>query len=224
LNLADGVLSSAGDLLVRAKQLAIVGADGTQDPASRAAAATEINAIAQQIIAIGNTQGTNGYIFGGTKTATPPFDAAGTFNGNSTTTQMEVADGVLSPTNVSGANAFTAAGGRDVVGDLKALATALSSNNIAAIQGSMGNLDADSSQIVDARVNASAAAERLQSSSDVISSALTVEQTQRANVADADVPTVYSELSAVQTSYEGALSVNRQLLTMFQTEQQLQPV
>jgi flagellar hook-associated protein 3 FlgL len=224
LSLADGVLSSASDLLVQAKSLATTGADGSHDANWRANAATQVNGIIQQMIALGNTQGANGYIFGGTKTQTPPFDAAGNFSGNGTATQMEVADGVLAQTNASGAQAFTAAGGRDVIGDLKALSTALSGNNVAGIQASMGVLDTDNSQVIDARVNAGVAAERLQSSSDVIANALTAEQAARANVADADVPTVYSELSAVQTSYESALSVNRQLLTMFQTEQQLQPV
>ena len=224
LNLADGVLSAATDLLTQAKQLATQGADGGQTAASRAEAASSVNAIIQQMIAIGNTQGSNGYIFGGTKTTTPPFDASGNFTGNASTTQIEVADGVLAQTNASGANAFTAAGGRDIIGDLKALAAALSSNNVPGIQAAMGIMDSASSQVIDARVNAGVASERLQSSGDVIANALTAEQTARANVADADVPTVYSELSAVQTSYQAALSVNRQLLTMFQTEQSLGPV
>jgi flagellar hook-associated protein 3 FlgL len=221
LNLADGVLSSASDILVQAKQIAVVAADGTQSAADRANAATQLTQLRQQLIGLGNTQGSNGYLFGGTKTDTPPFDANGNFTGNDGVTQMEVADGVLAQTNVSGAKAFTAAGGNDVIGDLQTLVTALSANNVAAIQTSVGQLDADNSQMIDARVNAGAASERLQSSSQVIQTALITDQTSRANVADADVAQVYSQLTAVQTSYQAAISVNKQVLTMLQQTMQL---
>ena len=116
--------------------------------------------------------------------------------------------------------AFTAAGGRDVIGDLQALAAALSNDDVGTIQSSVDNLTADNSQVVDARVNVGVSAGTLQSSSQVISTALTTAQTSLANESDADVPTVYSELTQVQTSYESAISVNRQVLSMFQVEQQ----
>ncbi len=216
LNLADGALSSAGDLMMKAKQLAITAADGSQSASDRAAAGAQINQIAQQLIGLANTQGASGYIFGGTKTDTPPFDAAGNFTGNAGVTQLEVANGVFTTSNASGANAFTAAGGRDVVGDLKNLATALSSNNVAAVQSSIANIDAGSNQLIAARADAGVAASTLQSSGDMISSALTSVQTSVANVSNADIPTVYSELTQAQTSYESAISVNKQLLAMFQ--------
>jgi flagellar hook-associated protein 3 FlgL len=223
LNLADGALSSASDLLVQAKQLATVAADGSQSASDRSAAATQVDEIVQQLIGLGNTQGASGYLFGGTSTTTPPFDATGAFTGNGTATQVEVATGVLATTNASGAMAFTAAGGRDVIADLQGLSTALSTNNVAAISGSLSTLDSDNSQIVSERANVGVATDLLQSSASVITAALTTDQTSRANLESADVPTTVSELSAAQTSYESAISVNRQLLTMFQTVQQTAP-
>jgi flagellar hook-associated protein 3 FlgL len=218
LQLADGALSSATDLVTQAQQLATEAASGTEDASSRANMAAQANEIVSQMIAVGNTQGANGYIFGGTKTDTPPFDSTGAFNGNAESTQVEVANGVVTTSNASGALAFTAAGGRDVIGDLQALATALSGNDVAGIQASLTNLSADNSQIVDARVNAGDIAQQLQSSSAVITSSITTEQSALASVADVDIPTVYSQLTTAQASYENALSVNRQVLTMFQQE------
>ncbi len=218
LQLADGALSSATDLVTQAQQLATEAASGTEDASSRANMAAQANEIVSQMIAVGNTQGANGYIFGGTKTDTPPFDSTGAFNGNAESTQVEVANGVVTTSNASGALAFTAAGGRDVIGDLQALATALSGNDVAGIQASLTNLSADNSQIVDARVNAGDVAQQLQSSSAVITSSITTEQSALASVADVDIPTVYSQLTTAQASYENALSVNRQVLTMFQQE------
>jgi flagellar hook-associated protein 3 FlgL len=218
LSLADGALSSAGDLMTQAQQVAIESSDGTQSASDRANSAATINQIVQQLIALGNTQGASGYIFGGTKTGTPPFDSNGNFNGNAGVTQVEVANGVVTQSNASGANAFTAAGGRDVIGDLKALATALTNNDLPTIGTSVDNLAADNTQITAARVDAGASAATLQSSSQVISSALVTIQTNVGNESNADLPTVASELSQAQTSYESALSVNRQILSMFQTD------
>jgi flagellin-like hook-associated protein FlgL len=56
--------------------------------------------------------------------------------------------------------------------------------------------------------------DQLQSSSTVISSAVTNAQTQLANTQDADVAQVYSEYEASQTSYESALSVTKQILAL----------
>jgi flagellar hook-associated protein 3 FlgL len=223
LNLADGALSSASDALVQAKQLALVASDGSQSASDRAAAATQVNQIIQTMIGLGNTQGSNGYIFAGTNTNTPPFDAAGNFSGNGTTTHVEVATGVLAASNASGAMAFTAAGGSNVIGDLQALSAALSSNNVAQIQGSLTTLDADNSQVVTARANVGVSTDLLSSSSSLIATALTADKTAQANIEDADVPTTTSALSLAQTNYESALSANRQVLTLFQTEQTLLP-
>jgi flagellar hook-associated protein 3 FlgL len=214
LSTADDVLSSASDLLVQAKQTAIEMANGTIDPASRATAATTINGLSQELLSISNTEGSNGYLFGGTATGSPPFDSTGTFVGNNGTTQVEVADGINAQTNVSGADAFTAAGGRDIFADLQTLSTALASNNVAGITASISNLDSDNSQIVAARVSAGTLTDRLQSSSTVITNAITTEQTQLADTQDADVAQVYSQYEAAQTSYESALSVTKQILSL----------
>jgi flagellar hook-associated protein 3 FlgL len=214
LSLADGALSSASDVLVQAEQIATVQSNGTQTAADRATAATQVTQLVQQMIALGNTQGQSGYIFGGTKTGSPPFDASGNYSGNGDSTTLEIASGVTVTTNASGASAFTAAGGSNVIADLQALATALSGNDVATIQSSVGQINSDNSQVVAARVNAGVSAQQLQSATQVIGNAVIADQTSLASTQDADVATVYSQLSAVQTSYQAALSVTRQVLSM----------
>jgi flagellar hook-associated protein 3 FlgL len=214
LSTADDVLSSGNDLLVQAKQIAISMANGTVDPSSRATAATQVDGLFQQLLAVANTQGANGYLFGGTATGTPPFDSTGNFVGNNGTTTIEVADGITAPTNVSGADAFTAAGGSNIFADLQSLSTALTSNNVAGITASIDQMTSDSNQLVAARVSAGTMTDRLQSSSTAISNALTNEQTDLANTQDADVAQVYSQFEASQTSYQSALSVTRQILSL----------
>jgi flagellar hook-associated protein 3 FlgL len=215
LNLADTTLSSAGDLVQQAHSLALQMANGSMSASDRASAATQVQGIRSQLIAVANTKGTNGYIFGGTKTGTPPFDpTTGAFSGNNQVMNVEVADGVTAASNASGANAFTAAGGNDVLADLDNFATALSSNNLAGITSAISQLDADHSQVVGARVAVGITTDRLTSASDVIGNALVQVKTARSADADIDAPTVLSDLTATQTAYEQALSVTKQILSL----------
>lgn len=215
LDLADTSLSSATDLLTQAHTIALQMANGTMSATDRSTASQQITAIRDQLLAIANTKGPNGYIFAGTATATQPFDpTTGAFNGNDGVIEVEVADGVTAATNASGAKAFTATGGSDVFADLANFATALSTNNVAGINTAVSQLDADHSQVVGARVSVGTMTNRLTTASDVISSSLTQIQKARSADSDIDAPTVLSSLSATQTAYEQALAVTRQILSM----------
>jgi flagellar hook-associated protein 3 FlgL len=215
LDTATGALSSAGNLLDQAQQIALVAANGTDDPASRAVAANQVNGLIQQMITLGNTEGADGYVFGGTSTSTPPFDATGTFSGNGGVTQVAVADGVLLDSNVSGADAFTSAGGgSNVIADMQTLATALSSNDVPTITSSIGQMESDREQVTAVMVQGGAASASLQASAQLLTSLTTSTQTARAAIDNSATPAVYSELQSTQTAYQAALSVTQQILSI----------
>lgn len=84
LSLEEGTLDSAGDLLQRARELAVQGLNDTQGADGRKAIAEEIYQLADQMMALGNTQDAGGeYIFAGfkTKVSGGPFshDGSGGF-------------------------------------------------------------------------------------------------------------------------------------------------
>ena len=215
LDLAESVLDQAQTLFVQARSIAVAQANGTQDPATRALAANQVDALRQELLGLANSRGASGYLFGGTNTATPPFDSTATYQGNGGVTHVEVADGVLAASNANGQQAFTAlAGGRDVFADLQALSTALTNNDPVAIQGSIANLDASHAQLVASQVDTGERAARLHSASDALNAALTQMQTARGSVADADMATTVSNLQATQTSFQAALDVNKQILSL----------
>lgn len=214
LDLAGNVLDQATTLMQQARALAVEGANGTQSAASLAGIATQVDSLRQQLIGLANTHGSNGYLFGGTKSNAPPFDASGNYLGNAGVTHVEIADGVLAVSNASGSQAFTAAGGRNVFADLQALSTALSTNNAAGIQASVANLDASHAQLLAAQVDTGERAGRLHSASSAMTAALTQMQTSLASVQDADEATTISDMQATQTAYEAALQVNKQILSL----------
>jgi flagellar hook-associated protein 3 FlgL len=216
LNAASGALSSASDVLAKAQQIALVASSGTYDVSSRADAAAEMDGLVQQMIGLGNTQGPNGdYLFGGTATGSPPFDTSGAFQGNNGVTQVAVTDGLLVNSNVSGADAFTSAGGgNNVIEDMQALATALSNNDVAGIQNGISSMQADQAQVNGVMVQAGAASSTLEASSQLVATITTSTETARAAVDSAATPQVYSELQATETAYQASLTVTQQILSM----------
>ncbi|HNR12078.1 MAG TPA: flagellar hook-associated protein FlgL [Thermodesulfobacteriota bacterium] len=69
----DGALDTVGTLLTRAKELAVYQATATATAQTRAIAAEEINDIHDQIMQLANTKVTQGYLFAGHQTDTPPY-------------------------------------------------------------------------------------------------------------------------------------------------------
>jgi flagellar hook-associated protein 3 FlgL len=71
---ADGALSSATQLMDRARVLAAQGATFTTDAASRQSMAGEVQSLLEQMVSISRTTVQGRYIFGGEQDSAPPYD------------------------------------------------------------------------------------------------------------------------------------------------------
>lgn len=78
LNAGVSTLQEANAVLTRASQLAIEGADGTQDAAGFEALATEVDTLLDRMLTAANSQQDGRYLFGGTATDTQPFRVTST--------------------------------------------------------------------------------------------------------------------------------------------------
>jgi flagellar hook-associated protein 3 FlgL len=216
-NLSEGVLASAGDVFARAGEIALQAANGSLSAADRQSLSQEVDQLKSQMIDIANTKGQNGYLFGGTKTNVPPMDQNGNFQGNAADRTIEISPGVTAITSVSGALAFTAMGGRDVMVDLDSLRTALATNNPAQIAASVSALDASRRQILAARGDAGLKATRLDTADAAHQETQNALATQRHAVIDADPAGSYSRLLAMQNAIDQALAVSRNVLSTMST-------
>ena len=212
LTQAEGAFSSATELLTRARELATQMADGTWSASERAAAAKDVAGMRQSLVALANTQGERGYLFGGSATTQAPFTGTGTFVGNDTAVQVEIGDGELARANVSGVSAFSNPAGRDVFADLTALETALNNNDPAAARTCIGDIDQSHAQVVASRAEAGLRLERMRSARDACEIALGTTQTVKASETEGDVAQVLTDLTQAQGDYDRALAVTRQVL------------
>lgn len=211
---AEGSLASAGDLLQRAHEIAVQGANGTLSAQDRATLATEANGLRDQMLAIANTRTASGYLFAGSKTNTAAFDATGAFQGDDTLHVVDIGGATPTTIGVSGAQAFTAAGGRDVFADLAALGTALSANDGAAVAATLDGLDASHQQILRVRGQAGLTIDRLGTTDSALQDLQTGLQKTGHEVGDADPYETYSSLTQLNASLQQAVAVTRQVLDL----------
>jgi flagellar hook-associated protein 3 FlgL len=82
MNATDTALSDAGDLLQRARELAVQGANtGAMTPSDMAALGSEVDNLLKQMVVTGNASIRGQRLFGGQETDADPFQVSGTLPG-----------------------------------------------------------------------------------------------------------------------------------------------
>ena len=151
----ETALKNSSDVLVRLKELTVQAANDTNGLEGRKLIAVEVTGLRDQLLSLANTQDVNGnYIFSGTRASTPAFgtDASGklVYQGDQTISQVGVGEQREVAANRSGTQAFARVirtaddGSQSGVGFFKViddLTAALTSNDAAAIQRAVGELD-----------------------------------------------------------------------------------
>jgi len=138
LQTADSTLSSVVTALNQAISVGTQGSNGTNSAADLEALAQQVEGIQSQVLGYANATYQGNYVFSGTATNTPAFSLdptapdGVTYNGNTDTNTVQIADGDSVQTNLPGSQLFQGSGG-DVMGALQQLVTALKSGNTAAV-------------------------------------------------------------------------------------------
>lgn len=214
LELAEGVLAQASDLFQQAHDIAMQGANGSMDASTRASLANQVQGLKDMLVGLANTQGATGYLFGGSKTTTAPFAASGAFSGDAADHVVDLGGAAPTVVSASGADAFTAAGGRDVFADLDSLITALNANSQTGVQATLDNLDTSRKQITTVRALAGIKMDRLQTTEDILSQAKLALAQREETTAGADPYKAYSDLVTLGQSLEQAVGVAKKVLDL----------
>lgn len=208
---ADSTLSSVITALQRAISLGTEGANGTLSDADRAAIMNEVTGIRSQLLNLVNLSYQGNYVFSGTAIRTTPYvlDATApsgvSYAGNNSSNSVTVGSHFTLQTNLPGSQLFTAPG-TDMFQSIQDLLTALQSGNTADIGAAVTEVGNAYSFIDTARVFYGNAENQLNSQQTYLNSQAAQLAQQQNTIGGADLPSVISNLTTSQTSYQATLA------------------
>lgn len=214
VDFAESTLAQAGDLMVRAKELALAGSNTTLPAEGRAALALEVGSLREELVRLANTQGSRGYLFSGTNTNTAPFDIDGNYAGNLESQQLEVGRGVTVGVSANGPGAFNPAGGENAFGVLNDLYQALGANDVEAVRGTLDALGDAHNQLVTERSRVGLTLDRLSVADSALQFAESGLEKQENDLGAADPFEAYSATTVLAQALERAVAVSQQILNL----------
>jgi len=168
LDATDQAFGRMWDAMVRVKELATQMSNGTYEAADRAAAALEVEGLFAEMIAAGNTRGSDGeYLLAGHQSDTAPFDDTGAYFGDDQERWLVGTEGELHRASVPG-SVLTAADGVDVLATVATFAAALQANDTTALAAVYGDVEAATDQVASARSRAGSASAALSANVDAL--------------------------------------------------------
>lgn len=213
IDLEDQVLSQVGDLITRAKQLAVAQSSATASDSTRKIAGDELKQLFQQIVDLGNTKFGNDYLFGGDQSDTAPFattGSGGTLDYTTTTPQgprtVSIGDGQTVALSHDGKQVFIDTG---VLGAMKDLAHAFdptsSTYGNTGIQAAMSQLDSAFDAVQGVVGDTGATGTRLDTAGQNLDALKANLTTFKSDLEEVDVETAMTELTNRQIAYQAAL-------------------
>jgi len=207
LGTTDSSLDALSSLLLRARELAVAGANDTLSAEDRQAMANEVAQLLDQAVVIGNSTYGDQYIFAGQKTTTPPFTlVAGppehvNYDGDSGAIVREIGANAVLSINTTGDTVFPTAF-KALIG----LKNALEASDSDAVDASLSDVQQACNSVLAERAKVGAKVNRLE----VAQSRL---EDIRINIAellskqeDVDMAEAVTHFSVAESVYKAALA------------------
>jgi flagellar hook-associated protein 3 FlgL len=214
LGLTETVMSSVGDILSRARELAVQGSTGTQTPANRASIAQEIASLRDEAIRLSQTQLRERYIFSGYKTDMAPFDASFNYQGDTNEINVLIDRNSTIALNVTGDEAFSS-GGETYFETLDNLYNALMdpTSGSSTIAAYITSIDNATGQVANVRADVGARMNYIERVKSTHEDRDTELKAMLSNTEDDDIAGTISELTKIQVSLESLRASGAKILS-----------
>jgi flagellar hook-associated protein 3 FlgL len=213
MSVAEGAFSVSSDVMLRATELGVQGANGSLSPSDRAVMAKEVEALARTLVQQAATRSGSDCVFSGYQTNVPPYAeapagsaAVSAYAGDSGQRLARIGPGVTLPENVTADVAFKPA--------LDALAQ-LHADLLAGgpVQGStLTAIAAGHAALTDARTELGARQARLAQAQQSLGDLQLVATRLLSNLEDVDVAEAVTALTSHQNAYDAAAKANGRIL------------
>ncbi|MFN8224941.1 MAG: flagellar hook-associated protein FlgL [Gaiellales bacterium] len=211
-NATDTALSSIGDAVLRVRELAVAGANGSTSGADRAVIAREVGQLLDEIKADANAQYAGRYVFAGTATQTAPYSTADDlYHGDTGAVRREIGPGVQLDVNVVGSSAI-GNGATGLIATLRNVVTHLQTNDLAALTADLAAIDTGHDAVVSARAEVGARVNRLETAGARLDELEEATRSLMSTNEDADMAKTYIDASTQQAVYQSALNVGAKIV------------
>jgi flagellar hook-associated protein 3 FlgL len=211
LQTADSTLNEVNNLVTSIHTRGSQSASESVSSDSRAALASEIRTLRDQIYSLANTQVRGRYLFAGSNVLSPPFALTGdtvTYNGNNAVNGVLVDDGTEIPESVSGSVAFNS-----VFSAVSTLLTAMDGNDATSIRTALSQFSSALSDLGQARQQIGSNLSALQSIASSLNSRETNLTERRSKLEDADVAAAAVQLGQGQNTLQAAVATAGSILS-----------
>jgi flagellar hook-associated protein 3 FlgL len=213
LSTAETYLDSIEELMTRAKEIAIAGANDSLSQTDRDTYASEVEQLQETLLDLANAQVDGKYIFAGYDDEALPFSGTPvTYNGTDDHKMLKISSGISMSKNITGEELFISP--VDLFATLDDLAAALQSGDSTTISSQLVPLEDAAVQV---RTQQSYLGNNSARMDDVIamheSAVLLFEETLSRNQ-DVDLTVVLSEISKMELSLEATMQVTARVSSL----------
>jgi len=213
LQVTDSTLGSVVTQLNQALSLADQANNGTLNASDLKSISNQIAGIRDEVLSLANTNYQGQYIFGGSQTGGPPFTvdsstspATVIYSGDSNVNTLESPTGQSIPLNLPGNQVF-AASAANVLGTLNNLVADYASGNAGSGVADTATLNSALNYVSQQRVNIDNSISQLSNASGAATEQATQLTAAQTNLMQADIATVSTQLSLVQSQQSALISV-----------------
>ncbi len=201
LSATEGALSSATTILQSARQIAVQGANSDQTTDSFAALSNQVDGLTAQLTQVANTDLHGKYLFGGTNTTVPPYDASQNYTGNGGAVTATIGPNYPIQLNTPGSTAFGPA-----FTALKTLKADLTAGNVSAISSDIATVDAGLTALSTAQAATGAKMNEVTAVTQRLTRAQGELNDGVSKIEDVDLATAYVQLQSAQNVYQASLA------------------
>ena len=212
LTTIDAALTTATDQVLRARDLALQGANqAVAGQPARDALAAEVDQIRAGLITTANADYLGRPVFGGVTAGGAAYDAAGTYVGTPGAVNRTVAEGTTVRVDVDGTAAFGPTG-NSLFDHLSALSTALRCGDQATISASITAIDADRDRITTTQTEVGSRQNRVEAAIQAAGDNELALSSSLSAVENADLPKTVVDLQMQQVAYQASLGATARVM------------
>jgi flagellar hook-associated protein 3 FlgL len=215
VNASDSAMEQMSKVLDDAKSLAVQGANGTQDAASRKALSQSVDSLLTRMVDLANTVHDGRYIFSGTSTYTQPFARSAdgqsvVYQGNLDEFEIQIGPDSRVTVNQDGNSLFQQDG--DVFGSLVKLRNALATNDPATVSSLVQNIDDASTHLNDLHGALGGTEQRMELARNQLESAKVNLDALVSKSEDVDFADTIAQMQLAQVALEAGLQAGAKVL------------